>query len=199
VLIHLSSLAASGPTLDAGRLRSEADPPAPVAARRADDPRPIAAAAATASRDLGRALTPRDNRPPPVATAAQPTTRLVQGAQGLGRLLSLVPGRTAGNGQGTPADAPATTAPGAPAHAGHSSAAAAPLPPLRAIAPASALASASASAPAASAPAALSALGLPSAPPPTPAAPDDAAIDAVLDALLQRLHTDYLRHYGSAG
>jgi len=30
VLIHLSSLAASGPTLDAGRLRSEADPPAPV-------------------------------------------------------------------------------------------------------------------------------------------------------------------------
>jgi len=30
VLIHLSSLAASGPTLDAGRMRSEADPPAPV-------------------------------------------------------------------------------------------------------------------------------------------------------------------------
>ena len=30
VLIHLSSLAASGPTRDAGRLRSEADPPAPV-------------------------------------------------------------------------------------------------------------------------------------------------------------------------
>jgi nucleoside-diphosphate-sugar epimerase len=30
VLIHLSSLAASGPTLDAGHLRSEADPPAPV-------------------------------------------------------------------------------------------------------------------------------------------------------------------------
>jgi len=30
VLVHLSSLAASGPTLDACRLRSEADPPSPV-------------------------------------------------------------------------------------------------------------------------------------------------------------------------
>lgn len=94
--------------------------------------------------------------PPPVEP-----TRLVDGAAGLGRLLSLVPRAVAAAGPVAPGSAAlAASPPAAPAPGTTGTA-----PPWAAIQP----------------------------------PPSVADTDAILQALVQRLHLDYLRHYGSAG
>ena len=139
-----------------------------------------------AARVAGVATVPAPS--PEAAHAAAPATRLVLGPAGLGRLMSLVP-RHAVDTAGTP--------PGfGPVRQSAFAAQAVPTVDVAALRGAPSMAPAG-DALDAVAPVVVA----PPRPKPEPEPEPDAAlhVDALLDALADRLRIDYLRHYGSAG
>jgi len=160
---------------------SEPQPPRNITRHSATDP-----AATVTAPWPGAIRAPQDMAAPSAVLAS---TRLVQGAAGLGRLLALVP-------RHSPAVAPASTQQDFHSSLAMSAApAATPATPTTAHAvhapahgPAPAAGSAATWQPVAATPLRLGT--------PVDATPD---VDTLLDALVERLRVEYLRHYGSAG